>query len=339
MKTSVIEINNLTIGYSDKKSEKIVCENINGSLKSGELTCLLGPNGAGKSTLLKTLCGFLKPLGGSISLNGNDISSFSIKELAKKIGVVLTERPSIQNMTVSQLVSLGRSPYTDFWGRLQSEDQKIVINSIKKVGIWDLRNRLVSDLSDGERQKAMIAKALAQETPVIFLDEPTAFLDLPSKVEVMQLLHYLAQETGKTIFVSVHDLELALQVADKIWLIGKDNNELAFGSPEDLMMKDEFGRFFERDGIQFDNKTGLFVIKNRHYHSINIKGHGFKYVLLRKALSRNGIAVTKDESLYRVEIQDNNESPFLLYKENDLQLTSDSIEKVVELLKRCFEKV
>ena len=203
-----VELNKLKIGYVSKNNTKTVAEDINAAIRQGELTCLLGANGVGKSTLLRTLSAFQPKLGGEILIDGREIGQYTDKELSRMIGVVLTEKPDVRNMTVNELVSLGRSPYTGFWGRNTKEDLRIVEESLRQVGISSLNSRLVDTLSDGERQKVMIAKALAQQTPVIYLDEPTAFLDFPSKVEMMQLLRRLAVDEQKTIFLSTHYLEL-----------------------------------------------------------------------------------------------------------------------------------
>ena len=237
-----IRISGLSIGYSGKHGVKVVAEGISDSIRSGELTCLLGENGAGKSTLLRTLSGFLPPLSGEISILGKPLQAYRERELATVIGVVLTEKSNLQNMTVAELVGMGRSPYTGFWGRLSEEDRQKVEEALELVGIAWLRDRMVQTLSDGERQKVMIAKALAQETPIIFLDEPTAFLDYPSKVEILHLLHRLSCEMGKTIFLSTHDLELALRVADRVWLMAK-GNPLRTGLPANLIVDKETGRF------------------------------------------------------------------------------------------------
>ena len=238
-----IRLSSLAIGYTSKHSVKVVAEGITDTIRSAELTCLLGVNGAGKSTLLRTLSGFLPPLSGEIDIMGKPLKSYRETDLAKVIGVVLTERNNLQNMTVEELVGMGRSPYTGFWGRLRAEDKAKVAEAIDLVGIAELRDRLVQTLSDGERQKVMIAKALAQETPIIFLDEPTAFLDYPSKVEILNLLHKLSSEEGKTIFLSTHDLELALRVADRVWLMTK-NGEVKAGSPDNLIVEQNTGRFY-----------------------------------------------------------------------------------------------
>ncbi|MBQ3313964.1 MAG: ABC transporter ATP-binding protein, partial [Prevotella sp.] len=185
MKTTgeTIELRNLSIGYQTKHGIKTVATGIDGTIKSGELTCLLGANGVGKSTLLKTLSSFQPKTGGEILLEGRELSEYSDKQLSRLIGVVLTEKPDVRNMTVRELVSLGRSPYTGFWGTYSKDDLQVVDEAIAMVGREPLKKRMVHTLSDGERQKVMIAKALAQQTPVIYLDEPTAFLDYPSKVE------------------------------------------------------------------------------------------------------------------------------------------------------------
>lgn len=237
-----IRLTGLAIGYTTRHSVKTVCTGITETIFSGELTCLIGENGAGKSTLLRTLSGFLPPVSGEIILLGKPLRSYGERALSTIIGVVLTEKTNLQNMTVEELVGMGRSPYTGFWGRLSGEDRRKVGESLDRVGITGLRGRMVQTLSDGERQKVMIAKALAQETPVIFLDEPTAFLDYPSKVEILRLLGRLSRDFGKTIFLSTHDLELALRVADRVWLMSKPGR-LQTGSPENLVIDPETGRF------------------------------------------------------------------------------------------------
>ena len=250
----MITLSSLTIGYHSKNGCKTVAERITAVIRPGELTCLIGPNGVGKSTLLRTLSAFQPPLSGEISINGQTLKSLTDRQLSRLIGIVLTSKPDIQNMSVYELVSLGRSPYTGFWGKLSAQDKEIVDESIRMVGIKHLRERMVQTLSDGERQKMMIAKALAQQTPVIFLDEPTAFLDYPSKVEMLQLLHRLSRETQKTIFLSTHDLELALQIADTLWLM-QPQQPVAIGSPQALADSGQLGAFLSKPGIRFDKKT------------------------------------------------------------------------------------
>ena len=249
----MIELKDLTIGYAQKNNTKVVASHINATLHSGRLTCLIGANGIGKSTLLRTLSAFQPPLSGEIFISQKPastglpdspqsavaLSSLTDKQLSRLIGVVLTEKPDIQNMTVFELVGLGRSPYT---------------------------GRLIQTLSDGERQKTMIAKALAQQTPVIYLDEPTAFLDYPSKVEMLTLLRHLARETGKTIFLSTHDMELALQIADELWLMTAHSpssaTTLIIGTPQELAANGSLSHFIDRPGLHFDPQTLAIRVTN-----------------------------------------------------------------------------
>ena len=205
-------LQSLSIGYS----HKVIAADINAQIKGGELTCLIGRNGTGKSTLMRTLAGFLKPLGGSALLDGRDVGRLSPAERSHLISVVLTDRVDIDGMRVQDLVSVGRQPYTGFFGKMSSDDEEVVNRAIADVGMTDFAGRQVNSLSDGERQKVMIAKALAQQTPVILLDEPTAFLDYPSKKEMFQMLSQLCHEQGKAVLVSTHDLDIALPIADSV---------------------------------------------------------------------------------------------------------------------------
>ena len=245
-----VELRHLTIGYIVKGQQRIVVSDINATINASELTCLLGQNGIGKSTLLRTLSAFQPALSGEIYLDGTPLPVLSSRQLSKKVGVVLTEKPDVRNMSVEEMVGMGRSPYTGFWGSLDADDHQMIDEAIRLVGIDRLRRRPVHTLSDGERQKCMIAKALAQQTPTIYLDEPTAFLDFPSKVEMMQLLRRLAHEQQKTIFLSTHDVELAMQLADRIWLMEPDR--LSIDTPHQLAADGSLSRFIERPGIHFD---------------------------------------------------------------------------------------
>lgn len=209
---TAITTNRLTVGYRGHR----VVEDISLSLPCGRLVCLLGPNGAGKSTLLRTLCGFQPPIEGTVTISGSDITTMSAAEVARLVSVVLTDHPLTPSLTAAEMVGMGRAPYTGFWGRLSDDDRRLVSEAMQTVGIAPLATRRMGRLSDGERQKVMIAKALAQHTPVIVLDEPTAFLDYPSKVAVMKTLARLAHDEGKTILMSTHDLELAAQLGDEL---------------------------------------------------------------------------------------------------------------------------
>lgn len=325
-----IQLKQLTIGYHDTKTPSVVAMDLNAQLRPGEMTCLLGANGKGKSTLMKTMSGFLAPISGEVLLDGCRLSTFSEKELARKVAIVLTEKISIAHVTVFEFVSYGRSPFTGFMGRLVSEDRRVVEQSIQQCGIAHKSNSLLSSLSDGERQKATIAKALAQDTPFILLDEPTAFLDLPARVEIMQLLRTLASQSQKSILMSTHDLDLALQMSDRLWLLHPDH--IKFGSPEDLLLQNAFQPMFQQGGIEFDNKTGMFRVQYEYQSIFAVQGHGFEYVLLRRAFSRKGIRLEKrnKESRVWIEVTNNHSSPYQFYVDGVLVNTFESVEVCVQ---------
>ena len=223
-----ITLRNLSVGYQHpRRTPTTVLAQLNATLHAGQLTCLVGANGIGKSTLLRTLAAFQPPISGQMCYYSDEqavpinLATLSQVRLARLVSVVLTAKPSVENLSVEQIVALGRSPYTNIWGTLRADDHRMVAWAMDVVGITNLRHRLVQTLSDGERQKMMIAKALAQDTPVILLDEPTAFLDYKSKVEVLGLLACLAHETNKMVLLSTHDLEQAVHAADALWVVAK----------------------------------------------------------------------------------------------------------------------
>ena len=223
-----ITLRDLSVGYQHpRRTPTTVLAQLNATLHAGQLTCLVGANGIGKSTLLRTLAAFQPPISGQMRYYSDEqaapinLATLSQARLARLVSVVLTAKPSVENLSVEQIVALGRSPYTNIWGTLRADDRRMVAWAMDVVGITNLRHRLVQTLSDGERQKMMIAKALAQDTPVILLDEPTAFLDYKSKVEVLGLLARLAHETNKMVLLSTHDLEQAVHAADALWVVAK----------------------------------------------------------------------------------------------------------------------
>lgn len=225
---SSITLRNLSVGYQHpRRTPTTVLAQLNATLHAGQLTCLVGANGIGKSTLLRTLAAFQPPISGQMRYYSDEqaapinLATLSQARLARLVSVVLTAKPSVENLSVEQIVALGRSPYTNIWGTLRADDRRMVAWAMDVVGITGLRHRLVQTLSDGERQKMMIAKALAQDTPVILLDEPTAFLDYKSKVEVLGLLARLAHETNKMVLLSTHDLEQVVHAADALWVVAK----------------------------------------------------------------------------------------------------------------------
>lgn len=259
MEGAVLELRDLYIGYSDDKNRRIVAHTLNAELPSGVLTCLIGANGVGKSTLMRTMAAFQPPLRGEVYVEGKSIAEYVPRELSERIGVVLTEKNMPADLTVEEVVGLGRVPYTNFWGSLTKHDQNVVDEAISLVGLDALRHRKIHQVSDGERQKAMIAKALAQQTPLIFLDEPTAFLDYPSKIAMMQLLRRLAHEQGKLIVLSTHDLEIAFQTADRLWLLQKSG--LQAGTLDELSESGAISAFLDSDELYYDVDARRMVLK------------------------------------------------------------------------------
>ena len=282
-----VEAIGLTIGYHEGKKLKVVRDNVNLALYSGEVTCLLGLNGAGKSTLIRTLCGFQPPLEGEVLLRGKKLSSYTQSEFAREVGVVLTEKTNAGGITVYDLVSLGRHPYTGFFGSLKDNDHKVIEESLRAAGIGHKANCYVSELSDGERQKVMISKVLAQECPIIVLDEPTAFLDVTARIETMVLLRKLAKEQNKAIVLSTHDIDSAIQMADNLWLLSK-GKRVRFGAPEDLIMDGTIGKFFSKENIVFDQSTGKLSASPKQMCPIGVSGDFNTAYWVGNALVRNG---------------------------------------------------
>lgn len=331
MKEVLLEIKKLTIGYGTGVNAKKVADNLDTCLFGGELVCLLGANGTGKSTLMRTLCGFQPALQGRVLIGDGDVHLLNERELSRRISVVLTDRVVVPNASVEELVGYGRSPHTGLFGRICEEDRQIIDRAMVLCGIEHKRKDLLSALSDGERQKAFIAKALAQDTPLIVLDEPTAFLDLPARVEIMQLLRHIASGSGKSILMSTHDLDLALQMSDRLWLL-RPGGPIQTGSPEDLLLRNAFQTLFQNKGIVFDNRTGLFQVNHQSHGSIAVKGHGFEYVMLRRAFARKGIDLSKadKQSEFWVQVDSGSTKPFSLVFESERLIECASLEDFVD---------
>jgi iron complex transport system ATP-binding protein len=245
-----LETTNLDIGYHSRSSRAPVASGLNLHLHSGQLTCLIGPNGTGKSTLLRTLAGLQKPLKGMIRIDGQPIEQFRSDELARRISIVLTDSAHPGDLRVDQVVELGRLPYSNWLGSLSQQDHLIVEEAIKQVDAGSLMERSFGELSDGERQKVMIARALAQDTIIMILDEPTAFLDWSNRVDLLVSLKRIAAETGKAILISSHDLELVLQIADEIWLMDAQK-KIVTGTSRELLESGSLERVFSGQHRQF----------------------------------------------------------------------------------------
>ena len=254
----IIETNNLSIGYSSKKEKTVVASNINLQLFKGELIGLVGANGIGKSTLLRTLTNVQEPLSGKVKINSKDLNSYTSQELAQTLSLVLTEQLVSKNLNILELVALGRQPYTNWIGSLTAIDFSIINQALKQTHIENIKHKKCFELSDGQLQKALISRALAQDTDVIILDEPTTHLDMYHKAYVLKLLQKLAKETGKTILFSSHEIDLAIQLCDRMVVMTHDSVEC--DSPCNLIASGTFEKLFPKDLISFNGKTGSFKV-------------------------------------------------------------------------------
>lgn len=303
-KQAIISAKNISIGYpkTRHKGKDSLYEDLSFDLYRGELVCLLGANGAGKSTLLRTISASQAALNGNIYFNNKDITTYPEKELSQHLGVVLTDKTSAGGLLVRELVELGRYPYTGFFGQLNNQDKEIVQKVMVDVGILHKSDAYVAELSDGERQKVMIAKALAQECPVIILDEPTAFLDVESQIEIMNLLHDLAMKQDKTILLSTHDISLALLLADRLWLLSREKG-LISGITEDIVLSGMMDELFKGENIVFDRYTGNYLPNIKSNKKVYLEAEGQLLHWTRNILERNGFIISSEEEdcLFRVK--------------------------------------
>ena len=292
----------LTVGYPVRKNApRLVAGPLQLALWPGELVCLLGPNGAGKSTLLRTLAGVQAPLGGHLAVGGMPLASLSPEARARQLSIVLTERIEAGHLTVQELVNLGRHPHTGWLGGLSAHDHAQVQAALTATGTAQFAHRPVGELSDGERQKVMLARALAQDTPLILLDESTAHPDLPNRVALLRLLHQLARMLSKAILLSTHELDLALQAADRVWLLPA-TGELLAGPPEDLVLGGAFAAAFQREGLAFDLSTGTFELHAPTGPPVELLGDGPSAFWTRRALLRVGFVPTTSSAAWRVTV-------------------------------------
>lgn len=285
---NILKLELLSIGYNaGTRNEKVLLQLLNLSVRKGELVALLGPNGIGKSTLLRTIAHLHPKINGEIILSDRKLEHYLNSELARKISFVFTGGINIYNMSVYEIVSLGRFPHTNWLGRLTPADRLIVDRSINAVGLADYSHINIGELSDGERQRAMIARALAQDTELIMLDEPTAFLDLPNRYELISLLRKLSVESNKSVIFSSHDIHIAIRESDKVWLAFRDG--IIQGSPEDLAVAGSFNSLFPDSQISFVPGEGVFTYPVRTKMTIKLKGEGIPLYWTERALNRLGI--------------------------------------------------
>ncbi|MDH5597636.1 MAG: ABC transporter ATP-binding protein [Cyclobacteriaceae bacterium] len=324
--SAIISGKDLSVGYDSG----IILSGINFTLSPGKLVCLMGPNGAGKSTLLKSISGILKIKEGILEIQGKSIRSYPPGALAKIISTVLTEKPSASNLSVYELVELGRYPHTNWRAITTETDDKKISDAIRLTGIGSLVRQPLYTLSDGQLQKALIARALAQDCPVMILDEPTHHLDMNNRIEVMQLLSSLAHQSGKAIIMTTHELDTAVQMADELWLINAEK-KLVRGIPEDVILSGELDKAFPTKG--YDIKTGK-VVRNPIGKKVCIEGEGYLYLWTKNALERNNFNVIpiEEEAEIKVNIKNSTHPTHWEVEKEGTIHTVHSLESLIQCI-------
>jgi iron complex transport system ATP-binding protein len=299
-KDKILTFESLLIGYKSGRYTNVLLPALDAFAFRGELIAVIGQNGIGKSTLLRTIAGLHPVIDGTIYLKHRNLNEYSRYSLAQNIGYISTEPVRVSNMKVRDLVSLGRFPHTNWTGKLGIHDWEAIEGAIEKVGMEDLQERFINELSDGERQRAMIARVLAQDTDLLILDEPTAFLDVRSKYEIVHLLHDLTMERGKTIVFSTHDLLTAVSESDKIWLTLKD----AFieGGPEDLILNGEFNLLFNSSSVSFNANDGSFTFRRKMRGTVFVDAQGSLKYWASKAVNRAGFEISNNRTECKINL-------------------------------------
>jgi iron complex transport system ATP-binding protein len=303
--TEILYFEDLKIGFTSALSNKVLLPDLNGYARQGDLIAVIGRNGIGKSTLLRTIAGLQQSVGGVISIYGRNIEEYSRIELSRSIGYISTEIIKVSNMRVCDLVSLGRYPHTNWLGRIRHSDDTMINDAILKTGLSDFKYRPLTELSDGERQRTMIAMVLAQDADIMVMDEPTAFLDVSSRFEIMHLMHELTCERNKTIVFSTHDLNTAIARADKVWLLKETG--ISEGAPEDLLLNGDFNTLFDSSKVRFNPEDGSFNFHNDQKGAVCVYGTGVRKYWTEKALIRAGYKIDKTESAIKVSVSSEKE--------------------------------
>ena len=318
-----IEITNLQIGYKEGKKIKSLSDSITTHAKRGELIALIGPNGAGKSTFLRSICQLQQVLNGEIYLQGFNAKHLNRNQIAKQVSLVSTELQRTSRLKVIDLVGLGRFPYGNWYSGTTSSDTQIIKHSLEQVGMLSFANRYITELSDGEFQRVMIARALTQDTPIVVLDEPTAFLDLANKFSVVQLLWKLCREQQKTIIYSTHDINIALQYADVFWVLTQ--MKLHTGAPEDLLLNHTIEQLFTDHNLVFDINSSQFIKRKLYNYNVHIQGDGVACQITKMALNRLGISTDSNKPPKLTVTISGGENDFNCIINNDVKHTYTSI--------------
>ncbi|MBO3699687.1 ABC transporter ATP-binding protein [Roseivirga sp. E12] len=325
---TILRAIDLAVGYKEKE----VLSGLNLVLNEGELTCLLGPNGSGKSTLIRSITGIQKPLSGKVLIQERSLSEITPKEMAKTLSLVLTDRVTPGNLTVFALVSLGRFPYTSWMGSLNGKDKELIQWALEVTGTLHFADRHVGELSDGEKQKVMIARALVQDTDIIILDEPTAHLDSPNRIEIFHLLKELTQKTNKTILISTHEIDMAIENCDSMWLV-MPGKHIETGIPEELVLNGSLESAFGSEELTFDYLKGRFGKSDEHTNlSLEIAGDPILTKWTRQALERS--QVSNNEEI-KIEITGGRDAP--LWHISGTDKTFNSLSQLINYLKQNDE--
>lgn len=327
-KGRMIKVEGLYAGYRHRKNFQQVILNVTFEVAQGEMVCLMGPNGSGKSTLLRSICGIQKFQSGKVWINDNQLDSMSVSALSRQLSVVLTDPITVMHMTARELIALGRYPHLSWLLKFSKEDEQIINSTAEKCGVSHLLEKNIIELSDGQRQKVLIARALAQDTPIIILDEPTSHLDLNNRVEIINLLKNLCRTDDKAIVMATHELDLALQMADRLLLLNADGH-LTEGIPEDLVLNGQLDAVFSFKG--YDLKTGK-VEHEQSGRKVGLQGEGHIYLWTKNALEREGYEVVNQED---ISFHEKNEG-IVTWEFNNQEVSS--ISQLIDLLKKEHKK-
>jgi iron complex transport system ATP-binding protein len=300
--SKILKLDSLEIGYTSGRKKKVLLSPLTATASKGEMISVIGMNGVGKSTLLRTLAGIQRQLGGNIFYGDKEIREFAPSELAKIAGYISTEPVRAGNMTVYDLVSLGRYPHTNWIGKISDEDESHIFNALEKTSIVSFSGRYLNEMSDGERQKAMIARLVAQDTEIMLMDEPTSFLDVRNRFDVLHLLYRLTREENKTVIFTTHDLDMAIRHSDKIWLVLESG--LIEGAPEDLIMNGHFDNLFESSSVHFNSEIGSFTFKNESRGAVYLEGGETYRHWTEEALRRAGFTISSDRLIPTIKISE-----------------------------------